>query len=173
MIEEKVMYAELRPMLLDKSIPSNDGKHFIDNPGQMRLIIAGVQEKQAELERKGELHKFPFGLKIIYCTPRSIPKQLMQAEMKHCIDLKIQFPELICGKSHKCVHVPILANTSNRLRSCRSRRPSKPYWFLQGRAHSIPENMSGLQSGNTVPVPCRRDTARYGWIIRPQQFELI
>ena len=97
MIDEKVMYAELRPMLLDKSIPSNDGKHMIDNAGQMQLIIDGVKEKQAELARKGELDKFPFGLKIIYCTPRSIPKALMRKEMKHCIDLKVQFPDLICG----------------------------------------------------------------------------
>jgi len=97
MIEENVMYAELRPMLLDKSIPTNDGKGIIDNYGQMRLIIDGVKEKQADLAKRNMLHKFPFGLKIIYCTPRSIPKALMQREMKHCIDLKRKFPDLICG----------------------------------------------------------------------------
>ncbi|KAH7377805.1 hypothetical protein BKA66DRAFT_571834 [Pyrenochaeta sp. MPI-SDFR-AT-0127] len=97
MISENVMYAELRPMLLDKSIPTTDGKGIIDNAGQMQLIIDGVKEKQAALKDKGELHKFPFGLKIVYCTPRSIPKAMMQREMKHCIDLKIQFPDLICG----------------------------------------------------------------------------
>ena len=98
MIEEKVIYAELRPMLLDKSIPSNDGKHEIRNSAQMQLIVDGVREKQAELEKKGELHKFPFGLKIVYCTPRSIRKDMMQEEMKQCIELKQQFPDLICGK---------------------------------------------------------------------------
>ena len=98
MIEEKVIYAELRPMLLDKSIPSNDGKREIKNPSQMQLIIDGVREKQAELKKKGELHKFPFGLKIVYCTPRSISKGMMQEEMKQCIELKQQFPDLICGK---------------------------------------------------------------------------
>ncbi|CAO2655326.1 Nn.00g103900.m01.CDS01 [Neocucurbitaria sp. VM-36] len=97
MIEEKVIYAELRPMLLDKSIPTNDGKHEIRNAAQMQLIIDGVREKQAELEKKGELHKFPFGLKIVYCTPRSIRKDMMQEEMKQCIELKQQFPDLICG----------------------------------------------------------------------------
>lgn len=97
MISENVMYAELRPMLLDKSIPTTDGKGIIDNAGQMQLIIDGVKEKQAALKAKGELHKFPFGLKIVYCTPRSIPKTLMQKEMKHCIELKIKFPNLICG----------------------------------------------------------------------------
>lgn len=98
MIEEKVMYAELRPMLLDKFIPANDGKGKIDNASQMQLILSGVREKQDELRKKNELDKFPFGLKIVYCTPRSIPKKMMQEEMKQCIELKIQFPDLICGK---------------------------------------------------------------------------
>ncbi|KAF2736078.1 Metallo-dependent hydrolase [Polyplosphaeria fusca] len=97
MIYEKVMYAELRPMLLDKDIPTTDGRRKIDNAGQMELIVAGVKAKQEELERQGKLHLFPFGLKIVYCTPRSIPPTLMQKEMKHCIDLKMQFPNLICG----------------------------------------------------------------------------
>lgn len=94
------MYAELRPMLLDKFIPTNDGKGKIDNAAQMRLIIEGVQKKKNELEGKGELDKFPFGLKIIYCTPRSIPKKMMIEEMKQCIELKMQFPDLICGEFH-------------------------------------------------------------------------
>ncbi|KAF2844598.1 Metallo-dependent hydrolase [Plenodomus tracheiphilus IPT5] len=97
LIEDKVMYAELRPMLLDKSIPTDDGLRLIDNAEQMRLIIKAVEEKQARLKKKGKLHKFPFGLKIIYCTPRSIPKDRMCDEMKHCLDLKIEFPNLICG----------------------------------------------------------------------------
>lgn len=98
MIEEHVMYAELRPMLLDKSIPTTDGKYKVDNAGQMKLIVEGVRAKQEALRENNELHKFPFGLKIIYCTPRSIPKTLMQREMKDCIKLKVQFPDLICGK---------------------------------------------------------------------------
>ena len=98
MIVEKIMYAELRPMLLDKSIPSSDGRRAIDNFAQMQLIIDGVREKKAQLEKKGEINKFPFGLKIVYCTPRSIPPVLMRKEMEHCIELKVKFPELICGK---------------------------------------------------------------------------
>lgn len=93
------MYAELRPMLLDKSIPSNDGKREITNAEQMKLVIKGVADKKKELEAQGKLDKFPFGIKIIYCTPRSIPKQVMQREMRQCIELKLQFPDLICGTS--------------------------------------------------------------------------
>ncbi len=98
MIEENVMYAELRPMFLDPTIPSADGKRQIDMPSQMQMIIDGVKEKQAELEKKGELHKFPFGFKVIFCSPRSVPKPFMRKQMQQCIELKLQFPNLICGK---------------------------------------------------------------------------
>ncbi|KAF9700500.1 hypothetical protein EKO04_001746 [Ascochyta lentis] len=97
MINEGIMYAELRPMLLDKSIPTDDGRGQVDNAGQMQMIIDGVLAKQEKLRRLGEINKFPFGLKIVYCTPRSIPKAKMQEELKQCIELKQQFPDLICG----------------------------------------------------------------------------
>ena len=98
MIDEKVMYAELRPMLMDKSIPADDGVGELSNAAQMRLIVESVNKKRKALEAKGEGDLFPFGLKIIYCTPRSIPIAKMQSEMKDCIELKQQFPDLICGK---------------------------------------------------------------------------
>ncbi|KAI0571009.1 Cat eye syndrome critical region protein 1 [Pyrenophora tritici-repentis] len=99
MIEEKIIYAELRPMLLDEFIPADSGvdNDKIDRTRQMQLIINVIEEKQAELQKNDELKKFPFGLKIIYCTPRSIGKERMKAEMRACIDLKIKYPGLICG----------------------------------------------------------------------------
>lgn len=100
MIEDKVMYAELRPMLLDKSIASDDGTAQITNSQQMQLIIDTVQEKQDELRNRkpSEINKFPFGLKIIYCVPRSIKREVMRQELQECIKLKLQYPDLICGK---------------------------------------------------------------------------
>ncbi|KAF2705923.1 Metallo-dependent hydrolase [Pleomassaria siparia CBS 279.74] len=97
LIREKIMYAELRPMLLDKAIPTTDGTNSISNAGQMQLIVEGVTEKKKELEANNKGDLFPFGLKIVYCTPRSIPKFMMQKEMRDCIALKIQYPDLICG----------------------------------------------------------------------------
>ncbi|KAK4546970.1 hypothetical protein LTR36_001702 [Oleoguttula mirabilis] len=97
MIKDKVMFAELRPMLLDKTIPSDDGTRQLDHKDQMNIICEEVQNKHKELEKAGDLDKFPFGVKIIYCTPRSIPKQRMQIELQDCIKLKLQFPDLICG----------------------------------------------------------------------------
>ena len=100
MIEEKIMYAELRPMLLDEFIPADSGrdKDKITRAKQMQFVIDAVKEKQVELEKNHEFEKFPFGLKIIYCTPRSIDKVRMKEEMMACIDLKLKYPELICGK---------------------------------------------------------------------------
>lgn len=101
MIADGVMYAELRPMLLDKTIPSDDGRQKLDHHWQMKTIIREVLKKQDELRSRGEIDKFPFGLKIIYCAPRSIPKPMMQKEIQDCIKLKLDFPGLICGK---CQH---------------------------------------------------------------------
>lgn len=99
------MYAELRPMLLDKSIPTNEGvTGLLTNKEQMRLIVECVKEKQAQLDREGRLDEFPYGLKIVYCTPRSIPKHTMEEEMRQCIELKLEFPDLICGTFLDMMH---------------------------------------------------------------------
>src|ERR1700753_1986150 len=81
MIEDGVMYAELRPMLMDKFIPSDDGRRKLNHSDQMRMILEGVKLKQDDLRARGLFHKFPFGVKIIYCAPRSIPKPMMQREI--------------------------------------------------------------------------------------------
>lgn len=98
MIDEKVMYAELRPMLLDKFIEDDDGKREVRTAEQMRLIEEAVTKKYEELKKANKEHLFPFGLKIIYCAPRSIPEKIMEREINDCIELKLQFPKLICGK---------------------------------------------------------------------------
>lgn len=98
LIDEKIMYAELRPMLMDKSIPTDDGKDQFTIAQQLRLIAQCVRDKQDQLRRKhGNTDKFPFSPRIIYCTPRSIPIEKMRSEMRHCLELKQEFPDLICG----------------------------------------------------------------------------
>jgi len=97
------MYAELRPMLLDKYIEANDGIDKIDTARQMEIILEEVDKKKRTLDRKNKSNLFPYGLKIIYCTPRSIPIEKMEKELEDCIKLKVQYPDLICGKS-SCQH---------------------------------------------------------------------
>lgn len=97
MIADKIMYSEWRPMLMDKTIPADDGVGTLDHKAQMTIVCEEIKKKKKELEARGELHKFPFGLKIIYCTPRSIPKARMKSELEDCITLKLEFPDLVCG----------------------------------------------------------------------------
>lgn len=99
MINEKVMYAELRLMLLDKFISDDSGKpeDCLDLGAQMKLIKKAIERKKKYLEKKKEEEKFPFGLKIIYCAPRSIGIDTMESELQECMLLKQDFPDLICG----------------------------------------------------------------------------
>ncbi|KAF1971041.1 Metallo-dependent hydrolase [Bimuria novae-zelandiae CBS 107.79] len=100
LIDEKIMYAELRPMLMDKKIPDADGLGMLNLEQQMQLITDFTQKKLKELDKatgKPKRELFPFGFKIIYCTPRSIPKTMMRNEMLDCIELKRKFKDLICG----------------------------------------------------------------------------
>ena len=103
LIAEKIMYAELRPMLLDKHIETNDGRGKIDTARQMEIILEEVNKKKKNLRKSSQSNLFPYGLKIIYCTPRSIPIEKMKKELEDCINLKVQYPDLICGKS-SCQH---------------------------------------------------------------------
>ncbi|EMD86791.1 hypothetical protein COCHEDRAFT_1048068, partial [Bipolaris maydis C5] len=99
MIDEKVMYAELRLMLLDKFISDDSGKpeDCLDFAAQMKLIKKAIDWKKKDLEKKKEEEKFPFGLKIIYCAPRSIGIDAMERKLQECMLLKKDFPYLICG----------------------------------------------------------------------------
>lgn len=102
MIEDKIMYAEWRPMLMDKTIPSDDGRKLLRLYDQMSIICAEMDQRRDELRSEGKINQFPFGVKIIYCTPRSIPRTRMQTELQDCLELKLQFPHLICGKCLSC-----------------------------------------------------------------------
>lgn len=98
MVLENVMYVEFRPMWLDKFIPSTDGLGKLSHEDQINIIKEELDKKKKELKRKGKLDCYPFGIKIIYSTPRSIPKTRMRSEIKDCIKLKLKYPDIICGE---------------------------------------------------------------------------
>ena len=157
MIKDKVMYAELRPMLLDPSIPSDDGTRQLNHKDQMQIIVEEVSKKRTELEAKGELDKFPFGLKIIYSTPRSIPRENMVRELENCIRLKLQFPELVCGKlivSHEDKNTDLY-----RLRPRRCRRSTKQCRLLCRSSTCVHGHLPTAWHLDTIHVPCRRESA--------------
>jgi adenosine deaminase CECR1 len=138
MVKDKVMYAELRPMLMDKFIPSDDGERKLDHAYQMRMIIEAVQDKQTELKSKGEFEKFPFGVKIIYCAPRSIPKSMMRREIADCIALKKEFPDLICGfdlvgAEDRRNHIGFYAEELlDMVKTCKEQNLDIPFMFHAG-----------------------------------------
>ncbi len=138
MIDEGVMYAELRPMLLDKDIPSDDGLRKIDHAGQMDIICQEIDKKKNQLQDCGQLSRFPFGLKIIYCTPRSIPRGKMESELEDCLKLKLQFPDLICGfdlvgAEDRPNHVGFYADLLLRFQErCRQHNVEVPFMFHAG-----------------------------------------
>ncbi|KAF2158487.1 hypothetical protein M409DRAFT_31018 [Zasmidium cellare ATCC 36951] len=92
MVLDKVMYAELRPMLMDKSRPTDEGVSKLGHNEQMKIVCEGTEKKK---QQYGD--RFPFGLKIIYCTPRSIPPAKMKSELEHGIKLKQAYPDVVCG----------------------------------------------------------------------------
>ncbi|KAF2438564.1 Metallo-dependent hydrolase [Karstenula rhodostoma CBS 690.94] len=138
MIDEKVMYAELRPMLLDKFIEDDDGGREVRNAEQMRLIQGAVAKKHEELKKANKEHLFPFGLKIIYCTPRSIPEKIMEREINDCIELKLEFPNLICGfdlvgAEDRPNHIGFYHKQLTRLqKECKEKNIEIPFMFHAG-----------------------------------------
>jgi adenosine deaminase CECR1 len=138
MIKDGIMYAELRPMLMDKFIPSDDGERQIDHFGQMRILLEEVENKKSYLASINQLDKFPFGLKIIYCAPRSIPKVMMQREIKDCIKLKQEFPDLICGfdlvgAEDRPNHIGFYRDELlDMISQCRSEKIDIPFMFHAG-----------------------------------------
>ena len=98
MIQDRIMYAELRPMLLDRSISTDDGCRKMSQRDQILIIKSELEKKKNQLYSEGRLNEFPFGFKLIYCTPRSVSKECMRQELQACLNLKVSFPEIICGR---------------------------------------------------------------------------
>ncbi|KAF2838162.1 adenosine deaminase [Patellaria atrata CBS 101060] len=136
MIKDGVMYTEMRPMLMDKFIPADNGVDQVDHFAQMTIIQEEVQKKMIQLGN--DIDKFPFGVKIIYCAPRSIPKTRMQQELKDCIKLKLKFPDLICGfdlvgAEDRANHIGFYANELTAfVETCKSLNIEIPFFFHAG-----------------------------------------
>lgn len=136
MIKDKVMYAELRDMLFRKTISSDDGLTQLDQNQQMQIVCEEV-EKKRKFQTQNP-NAFPFGLKVIYSAPRSIPRDLMEIELQNCLSLKLAFPDLICGfdlvgaedrKNHIGHYADLLVAFAN---TCKDLAISIPFIFHAG-----------------------------------------
>ena len=74
-------------MLLDKSLLGDDGIKEVLIPDQMKILqdLANKKEKGLESQREASLF---FGLKVVYCMPRSIPERTMKFKLEECLRLK-------------------------------------------------------------------------------------
>ncbi|KAG8164208.1 hypothetical protein KVR01_006126 [Diaporthe batatas] len=83
--DQNIQYAEIRPNFMPKNqvYTDADPNETLDNYGVMDLIIEEY-EKWKDNNPKSSFR----GLKVIYCTPRSFPKDLMQRGLDQCFDMK-------------------------------------------------------------------------------------
>jgi len=95
-VDDKIMYAEVRPNFFDKFIMSDDGERELGHTVWMSIIQEEIAKKKQELAASGRADDF-CGFKVIYCAPRSIRSEEMAWCLQDCIALKKDFPDLICG----------------------------------------------------------------------------
>ncbi|KAL3302849.1 adenosine/AMP deaminase [Colletotrichum asianum] len=91
-VRDKIQYAEIRPnFMAANNLWTDDGTEQIDNEGIMKLIIDEYRKFQAGND------KYFGGMKIIYCTPRSLSNTLVKAALAECLKFKKMWPEWVAG----------------------------------------------------------------------------
>lgn len=97
-VADNIQYAEIRPNFMEANqVWTDDGTRKIDNIGIMEMIIDEYEKFQAEAKTKSGAYFG--GLKIIYCCPRSYPKDKVAHGLKQCLEFKKKWPEWIAGAS--------------------------------------------------------------------------
>lgn len=92
---DNIQYAEIRPnFMTSNQLYSDDGTGSIDNWGIMRIIISEVEAFQAAMASQGRGFS---GLKVIYCTPRSMSRDNVKSALAECLDFKRHWPQWIAG----------------------------------------------------------------------------
>jgi adenosine deaminase CECR1 len=96
-VKDNIQYAEIRPNFMStNSLKTDDGKSSIGNEGILKIIDEELKNTMDKLKREG---KYFGGMKVIYCTPRSFKKEQVETALDECIDLKLKYPDLLCGKT--------------------------------------------------------------------------
>ncbi|KAH7227099.1 uncharacterized protein BKA55DRAFT_545720 [Fusarium redolens] len=93
--EDGISYAEIRlAMNYGFTIKSDDGNNEYDHAGMVQLLADVLSDELPKIQATGLTF---YGVKFIYACLRSIPKEPMKWCMDTCIELKQQFPDLICA----------------------------------------------------------------------------
>ncbi|KXH65785.1 adenosine/AMP deaminase [Colletotrichum salicis] len=91
-VRDNIQYAEIRPNFMKTNqLWSNEGTRQIGNEGIMEIIIDEYKKFQKETK------DYFGGLKVIYCTPRSFPKETVAFALDECLRFKQKWPEWIAG----------------------------------------------------------------------------
>lgn len=94
--EDGISYAEIRlAMNYMFTIRSDDGTREYGHGEIMQMLADVLKEETPKIQASGLTF---YGVKIIYAVLRSAPKDAMKWSMDTCIELKQQFPDLICGR---------------------------------------------------------------------------
>lgn len=97
-MRDHIQYAEIRPNFMQTNqIWKDDGSERLDNEETVQ-IIQDVYREWCQTLRDDKRRIF-WGLKIIYCTPRSFSNQLVWEALEECLRFKIKWPNLIAGMS--------------------------------------------------------------------------
>ncbi|OAA80785.1 adenosine deaminase [Akanthomyces lecanii RCEF 1005] len=94
-VRDNIQYAEIRPnFMTSNQLYHDDGTGPIDNTGIMNIIIDEVTNFQHELVAQ---RRYFGGIKVIYCTPRSLDPAGVKAALDECLAFKQRWPAWIAG----------------------------------------------------------------------------
>lgn len=95
--EDGISYAEIRlAMNYLFAVRSDDANRDYGHGEVIQMLADALQEEVPKIQASGLTF---YGVKIIYSCSRSATKEAMRWCMDTCIEMKQQFPDLICGKT--------------------------------------------------------------------------
>ncbi|EGX94640.1 adenosine deaminase [Cordyceps militaris CM01] len=94
-VRDNIQYAEIRPNFMrSNQLYHDDGTGPIDNKGIMNIIMDEVTKFQQEMAADRQYFR---GIKVIYCTPRSLDPANVKAALDECLEFKQKWPNWIAG----------------------------------------------------------------------------
>ena len=114
LVEENVRYAEIRLDLHHGShVVSDDGQVQLTHRRMLQILYDTLQTEKTCLERSGVVF---YGVRVIFAALRNSERTEMQSCIDDCIELKIAFPDFLCGR-----YISVSASLENVLTFCCSK----------------------------------------------------
>lgn len=95
LMHDNIQYAEIRPNFMESNrLWRDNGSERLTHEDVINIIIESVTTFQSDMEKEG---KGFGGLKIIYCTPRSMDRETVKTALAECLAFKQRWPKWIAG----------------------------------------------------------------------------